>query len=218
MAGIEDLTKGFDGILAPVGGVTGLVTILLIGLVCVGLIGLVLWYFLNKLKWNLQVEIKMPRSNGAIINAEWGKGSYDKKRGVVFIKRKKMKKQPLKPFDIKRYLQGSNVLTVVQVGIDDFRPILQESYLKMTNDKPMKDEEGNEMKDSKGKPIFEEAALMNIKMDTTESKSWRDSFERESKSTYSITNLLHEYSVYIGYGLIILLWGVQFFMLYSKMS
>ena len=62
-------------------------------LVVFGLIvlGIAIWIWHDKKKWNLKVEIKLPRSDGKIINGEWGKGCFDAKRGVVFVKRKGVK-------------------------------------------------------------------------------------------------------------------------------
>jgi len=204
--------------LESIGGITGLITIGLIGLAFILAIGGIIFLVKQKLYWNLKVEFKMPRSDGKVINSEWGKGAFNKSRGVVFIKRKKMKKQPLKPFDIKRYLQGSNTLTVVQAGIDDYRPVITDSWMEMESIEPIIDAKGELVLDADGNKTYDKAALMNIKIDSTQSKAWRDSFERESKNTYSITSLLHEYSSAIGFGLIILLWGIQFFVIYGKVS
>lgn len=136
--------------------------------------------------------------------SESARGTYDAKKGVVLIKRTGKKPVPLKPFDIKRFLQGgrrSDTLTVVQVGIEDYRPVLIESYLDMIDDQ-----------------TGEEAALMNIKIDTTESKSWKESFEREAKNAYSLQSLIQQYASYIGFGILFFSIFVGFAILWSKVK
>ena len=163
--------------------------------------GTIFWLVHKKRKWFLIVEIKIPRSDGKFINSEIGKGSYDANRGVVFIKRKGKKPVPMKPFDIKRFLQGQNILTVVQVGIEDYRPVLTESYMEMEDDE-----------------TGEVGALLKAKIDTSESKSWRNNFERETKNAYSIMGLIKEHFQMIALGLVIFLWGIQFLVIYNAVK
>lgn len=190
---------GFGG---GTGGIVGLLVQMIIGVTVLG--GIVLLIFLytrGKRKWFMKVEFKIPRSDGKIVKGEWGKGAYDIKKGVVYVKRKKKKPNALKPFDIKRYLQGDDMLTVVQVGIDDYRPVLNESYLEMVDD-----------------VTGEEAALMLIKIDTTEQKAWKESFEREAKSAYSIQSLLQQYVQYIGFGILFFMIFIGFAILYGRIT
>ena len=104
MAEIGDMIEG----IIPSGSVFGLIMLMIgIGLVVlliVGGFGFLMW---NKKRWNLKVEIKLPRSNGTIVNGEWGKGYFHTKRGVVYIRRpgKFQPKVPLKIFDPKRYFE-----------------------------------------------------------------------------------------------------------------
>ena len=160
-------------------------------------------YFLvyKKRKWFLNVEFKIPRSDGKFMNAEWGKGTYDAERGVVFVKRSGKKPVPMKPFDIKRYLQGTDILTVVQIGIEDYRPVLQDSYIEMEDEQ-----------------TGEEAALIKAKIDTSESKAWRSSFEREAKAAYSIIGLLHQYAHFVGFGILFFMIFAGFAVLYGRIG
>ncbi len=164
-------------------------------------LGIVIWQVIKKKKWFINCEFKIPRSDGRLINAEWGKASYNAKKGVVLVKRKGIKASPLKPFDVKRYLQGTNVLTVVQIGIKEYLPVLPESFIEMVDDK-----------------TGESAAFMKIRIDTTESKSWRASFEREAKNAYSIESLLQQFAPFIGWGIIIFLNFLGFSILYTRIT
>jgi hypothetical protein len=174
--------------------------------------GFGLWWFLKKRKsWNIKIEFKIPRNvrkvrtkEGTIkvlgtLNKEWGKGYYNAKQGVVYIKRKGKKAVAMKPFDIKQYLSDTNILTVVQVGIEDYRPVLDESYI--------------EIKD----PLNGDAALIQTKIDTSESKSWKNSFEREAKAAYSIKNWISEHGGLVAMGLVLLMNLIGFSIVIARM-
>lgn len=215
MAGIGDLfgSLGLGSMFG--GGVVNLLVYIIAGVVILGIIfgGLFYWYNARK-KWFLTVNIKIPRGlkyikKGevisdkdlqGIINAEMGKGTYDAKKGVVYIKRHKKKPVAMKPFDIKRYLQGNNILDVVQVGIEDYRPILPESYLEMVDE-----------------TTGEEAALLMAKIDTSQGKSWKTSFERGNKDAFSLSSLFDQYKDYIGFGILFFMIFVGFAVLYGRL-
>jgi hypothetical protein len=141
-----------------------------------------------------------PDDVNGFTDAEWGKGFYNAKTGVVYLKRKGKRKVAMKPFQLSRFLQGQNTLTVIQIGAEEYMPVIPESYLIY------EDEKGDC------------ASLLNVKADISESKSWRVQYEREAKKAYSIMGLLDKYGTWIGIGLVIFLWGVQFVMLYNKMK
>jgi len=207
--GLGDITSKLPG-MGP-GGMTNIVYII-VGFVILLICGFGLWWFLKKRKtWNIKVEFKIPRNikkvktkEGTIkiigtLNKEWGKGFFDAKKGCVFVKRKGKKPVAMKPFDIKQYLSTGNILTVVQTGIEDYRPIRDESYI--------------ELKDVKG----EEGALVQAVIDTSESKSWKNTFERESKMTYSIKNWIAEHGALVAMGLVLLMNLVGFSIVIARM-
>jgi len=105
----------------------------------------------------------------------------------------------MKPFDVKQYLSTGNILTVVQIGIEDYRPIRDESYI--------------ELKDVNGK----EGALVQAVIDTSESKSWKNTFERESKMTYSIKNWIAEHGALVAMGLVLLMNLIGFSIVIGRM-
>ena len=213
MAGIGDLLGGIG-----LGGISGgslistMITILF-GTIILVACGFGLWWFIAKRKkWNIKVEVKIPRNIKAVrnkdgsiktigtLNKEWGKGFYDAKKGVVFIKRKGKKPVPMKPFDIKRYLSTGNILTVIQIGIEDYRPILDESYIEVVDS-----------------VTREEGALINALIDTSESKSWKNSFEREARMTYSIKNWIAEHGALVAMGLVLFMNLIGFAIVISRM-
>jgi len=180
----------FGGILSSVGTI-------IMGLIVLGVCGFLIYYFAYKKKnWNLFIEIKIPRSDGRFLDAEYAKGNYNENRGVCYIKRKGKKTVAMKPFDVKKYVQGRKILTVVQVSPGEYLPVLPDSYLELEDD-----------------VSGETASVIKLKGDLSKSKSWKNSFEREAKKAYSITSLLKEYLPYIGFGIIILMNFIGFVIL-----
>lgn len=213
MASIGDLLGGI-GIGNPFsgGGFMGVALILIVGtVVAFGLFFFFFWFFKKRRNYNIKVEFKLPRNIGSVrtkngkikiygtLNKEWGKGFYDGKKGVVFVKRYRKKPVPMKPFDIKRYLSSGSILTVIQVGIEDYRPVLDDSYIEVIDDK-----------------TGEEAALIRAKIDTTEGKSWKNSYERERKNTYTLSNWLRDHGTLVATGLVIMMVLVGFAVLWTR--
>lgn len=182
----------------------GLVVIIM--LVIIG----VIWYF--KKRWNLSVEFKLVRNDGRVINAEWGKGYYDAKKGVVYVRRPTMGKfskgVAIKIFDIRKYIQGSDTITVLQVGPEDYRPVLNDSWTEYVT--TSQDENGNivEVKE----------AVINIKVDSGADKAWKSSWDVSAKKAYSIQSMLSQFQTPIAIGIVIICCFVGFAILWSKMG
>jgi len=203
------------------GGLGTLILSILIGVGSLALMGAIIYWLYNRKKWNLLVDFKIPRNLqkaddtlaenenaefkvDGFVNAERGKGMYDSKNGVVWVKRKWMPKVSIKPFDIKRYVQGSNILTVVQTGSNEYKPVLPRSYLNV------------EGVDADGE--LENAVLLKTKLDNTESRAWKNQFERQAKEAFSIKKLLKEYGAQITMGIILLFNFIGFAILYTKIA
>lgn len=181
----------------PSGGAIGMVFILIIVgfivLLIVGVVGYMIW---NKKRWNLKVEIKLPRSDGKIVNGEWGKGYFNSKQGVVYIKRPgfAQPKIPLKIFDPKRYLQGADLITVIQLSPVDYRPVLPKSFLEY---------EIIHVDDKTGKESLVKETVMNMECDTGASKAWQVSFEAASKNAYSLRSFFQQYQTPIAIAIVL---------------
>lgn len=203
---VSSMMSGLTG-----GGTMAVVFAIVIGLGGLALMGGIIWFFWRRKSYNLRIEFKLPRSVkylaegktghmdpndvSGFIDCDWGKGRYNAKNGIVWLKRKGRREIAMKPFQISRYLQGTNLLTVVQTGANDYVPVMPESFAIF------QDENG------------EEATLLSLRADTSESKAWKNSFERESKSAYSISSLLAQYAPILAIGLVIILWGIQFILI-----
>ena len=188
-------------------------------------------FIYQRRKWNLKVEIKLVRSDGQVINGEWGKGLYNQKRGVVLIKRptasKFAKPIPIKIFDPKRYLQGNDLITVIQIGPEDYRPVLNSSWTKHVveyedTDKPLKDAKGNPLLDDNGNQLFEtiqiKESILNIKTDVGTNKAWQNAWEESAKQAYTIASMLQQYSAPISIGIVVICCFVGFAILWTKLS
>ena len=182
-------------------------TLMTLVLFIVALIGFFTW---NRKRWNLQVEIKLPRSDGKIINGEWGKGYFSTKRGVVFIKRPGtfQPKIPLKIFDPKRYLQGDRLLTVVQLSPVDYRPVLPESFLE---------EEVEYKDDETGEITVVKEALLNMKCDTGHSKAWQQAFDAASKQAYSLKSFMQQFQTPIAIAIVLVAVFVGFAAVWTQL-
>lgn len=212
---LNDILGGLNLGIGGAGGLFSLVTMVALAFCGLLVAGGIIWFFNNKKRWNIKkVMFRLPREvqflqEGQTLNLneikgfidkEVGKGSYDPKRGVVFLKRKGKKKIAMKPFNISEYLDGSGELEVVQIGSDEYVPVIPRSYMIY------QDDDGNT------------CALVNLKADMSESRSWKNSFEREAKSAFSIMALLREYAPIIAIGLVIFLWGIQLLLLYNRLK
>jgi len=151
-----------------------------IGIVALGLIaGAAIWAKKRK-KWNLRVEFKLPRSDGKIVNSEKGKGFFDASGGFVSLKRKGLSPIDMKPFNVNKYLQGGNYLEVLQIGPNDFIPILPKSYTLITKS----DAKLGEQK---------KFALLEIEGDMGERKEWASNAAEAAANRFTLKGFLNKH-------------------------
>ena len=200
------------------------------GLATVGIvfIGLVIFFMWSRKRFNLDVEIKLPRSDGLITHGEWGKAFYNAKQGVVKIKRPGYKiSEPMAIFDVRRYLQGSKLMTVIQVAPGEYIPVLVKSFSEVlvevddeTN--PQKDDEGNNIVDNEGKQLYHKKhireAVVDIKADVGRNKAWKENWTTHAKRAFSIQSFLDKHQTAISIGIVFILCFVGFSILYSKIG
>lgn len=208
--GIGDI----GGIIGNIAGSAGntvqtLMWVLGVGFVVVLAVGLLIFWIWNKKRYNLNVELKKVRSDGRIISGEWCQGLYNAKKGVVFIKRKGIRgNTPMRVFDIRKYLQGDTMITVIQVGTDDLRPVLNDSYT----------EHMVEYVDEKtGKIEVIKEAIMNIKIDSGLNKAWKSSWENASKRAYSLQSFIQQFQVPITVGIVVVCIFVGFAIVWARL-
>lgn len=187
-----------------------LLTVFVGGLGVLLLIGGIVWWYMRK-RWNLRVEIKLPRSDGKIVQGEWGKGYYNSKRGVVFIKRPGMRGGaiPIKIFDVRKYLQGKDILTVIQLSPEDYRPVLPKSFLY--HDRKYIDK-------NTGKEYTIKEAIIDIEIDYGKNKSWKTAFDAASKQAYSLSTFFTQFQTPIAIAIVLVAVFAGFTMLWTRIG
>jgi hypothetical protein len=192
-------------------GALSIIWYIVLGLVVIIMLTIigVVWYF--KKRWNLQVEFKLVRNDGRIIQAEWGKGYFDARKGVVYVRRPTMGKfrkgVPIKIFDIRKYIQGLDIITVLQVGPEDYRPVLNDSWTEYVT---------TAQDDNTGEIVEVKEAVINIKVDSGADKAWKSSWDVSAKKAYSIQSLLAQFQTPIAIGIVIICCFVGFAILWTK--
>lgn len=214
----------WDNVLSSIGAGTGslwTIAIIIVGVV-VGLMLLAFggWYYYFKKKWNIKAEIKLTRSDGKLTTAEWGKAYFNAKRGVCFVKRpiKGQAAVPIKIFDIRKYIQGDNVVTFIQVSPEDMRPVLNESWEEYEEDEPMKDSEGNLKKDEEGNLIYEKCSILNIKVDSGANKAWSAAWRQAAKQAYSLKSFFTQFQTPIAIAVVIIAVFVGFTIMWTRLG
>lgn len=184
------------------------------------LLGIAIWWWYSKKRWNLKAEIKLTRSGGQLTNAEWGKAMFDAKKGVCFVKRPGImqRKIPVRIFDIRKYIQGNDVVTFLQVGAEDLRPVLNDSWEDYVEDEPMRDDKGELMKDGEGNLIYEKASVMNIKVDTGLNKAWAEAWKQAAKQAYSLKSFFTQFQTPIAIAIVIIAVFVGFAMVWTRLG
>lgn len=182
-----------------------------LGFIVLAMIGTIAAILYFRKRWNLDVEFKLTRNDGRITNAEWGKGYYDSKKGVVFVRRPSMGKfskgLPIKIFDIRRYIQGTTIITVIQVGPEDFRPVLNDSWTEHVCE--YKDNLTGDVKEVK-------ESILNIKVDSGLNKAWKSAWDSAARNAYSIRTFFTQFQTPIAIGIVIICCFVGFALLWSK--
>ncbi len=162
-------------------------------------------------RWNLRVEIKLPRSDGKIIQSEWGKGYFNSKRGVVFIKRPGFKSGsiPIKIFDVRKYLQGADTLTVIQLSPEDYRPVLPKSFLE---------HDVTYVNDETGEEKIVKEAILSIEVDYGKNKAWKTAFQAASKQAYSLSTFFNQFQTPIAIAIVLVAVFAGFTMLWTRVG
>lgn len=204
---INDIVSGIgSGTGQTIGTVILISVVALILFIIVG--GLFAFFWFKK-RYNLVVGIKKVRSDGKMISAEIGKGIYNQKRGIVYLKRKGIRGHiAMSVFDVRKYLQGENWLDVLQVGPDDYRPILPSSWT----------EHVTEYQDSKGNIVQVKESILNIKVDLGANKAWKSAYEAASKKAYSIQSFISQFQVPISIAIVLIAVFAGFALLWSKVG
>ncbi|HEA46605.1 MAG TPA: hypothetical protein ENH99_02380 [Candidatus Pacearchaeota archaeon] len=193
-----------------IGGIVwGIAKWFLIGALVLIVLGLAIWgvvWYLQRKKYFLKVAVKLPRSGGTIFG-EMAKGHYDVAAGIVDIKRKGVKPVAMKPFDLRRFLQGDNYLEVMMLSPTDFIPISPEGY------KTVKEKYTN----NNGEVIETEHSVFNIVTDNLKRKTWKNYTERAAKSRFTLAGFFDQHWRAIELGILVFIIFIGFMVLWMRM-
>ena len=208
----------------------GINTIMIGGAAIVAIVVICLLFYVwwARSRYNLIVEIKLPRNDGLIVNGEIGKAFYDSKNGVVKIKRKGYRiGEPMEIFDVRRYLQGTNLLTVIQVAPGQYIPVVNKSYTEISIEvddetRQKKDGDGNLIVDEFGKPVWEKKrireAIIDVIADPGINKAWKVNWTTHARKAFSVQGFLDRHQTAISIGIVFILCFIGFSILYSKIA
>ena len=215
----------WDDVIGSLSSGTGtsiwMIVIIIIGIgIALLVLGVAIWYWFFRKKWNLKAEIKLTRSGGKLTNSEWGKAYFNAKRGVCFVKRPGSRQTaiPVKIFDIRKYIQGDNTVTFIQVSPEELLPVLHNSWEEYEDDEPMLDKDGNIVRDEEGNPVHEKAAIINIRVDTGLNKAWRAAWSQAAKQAYSLRSFFTQFQTPIAIAVVIIAVFVGFAMMWTRLG
>lgn len=207
------MANDINGVISGIASGTGNVfiwTIVIIGVLLTILAvigGLVAWWW-HKRGYFLKAEIKLIRSDGKFVGSEWGSAKYNTNKGVLYVKRKKMRAIPVKILDISKYLQGTDTITMIQLSPTDYRPVLPESYTEYVT----------EYEDEKTKEIIKvKESILNIKTETGENRAWESAYTRDSKKAYSISSFFQQFAVPITVAIVIIAIFIGFSLIWIRL-
>jgi LPXTG-motif cell wall-anchored protein len=184
---------------------------IVLGAIVLIMLTVIIMIFYFRKRWNLTVVFQLTRNDSRITNCEIGKGYYDSKKGVVFVRRPTMGKfskgLAIRIFDIRRYLQSGDILTVLQVGPEDFRPVLIDSWTEHIE---------TYRDDVTGKIQEVKESILNIKVDSGLNKAWKSAWDSAAKNAYSIRSFLNQMQVPIAIGIVIICSFIGFSILWTK--
>ncbi|KKL19035.1 hypothetical protein LCGC14_2469510, partial [marine sediment metagenome] len=127
--------------------------------------------------------------------------------GFVDIKRKKCKPVAMKPFDVRRFLQGENVLEVLMLSPTDFIPIDPKNYMKVTE----------EYTDNEGNKQTQKYSVFDIVTDNLKRKTWKNYTERIAKSRFTLAGFLDQHWRAIELGILVFIIFIGFSVLWMRM-
>ena len=177
--------------------VIGIAAIVIVAIVAAIVISIVMY---KKKKWNLRLEIKLPRSDGRLILSDKAKGHWDAENGWIVIKRRGYRKVPTHPIDPKKWLKGRNFATLIQVGPEDFIVVDENTYTILVDE-----------------ATGEEMAIMKIIADVGKRKTWKNYTERMGKKAFTLRGWAEQHQLAITLAIVIFVIFLGFAILWMRM-
>lgn len=156
------------------------------GLLGVGLIGGLLWWRKSKKDLNIPVTIWIARSNGKIMDEIDAKGGYSRirQKDGSYVTTFRLKRKGISTIDIpppsSHFLVGlKRKLYLVQKGVDDFEPVLPDSFRYVTT--------------SKGKRLL----ITDLKCINQAATAWVEDNRENAKRRFTLHGLWEKYKDFI---------------------
>ena len=165
----------------------------------------------NKKAYNIPVTIFIPRSDNKTRDVITCKGGYFKSEEVGGITTFRLKRPGLKPLDIpppsSQYLMGQDRhLYLVQKGMDDFEPILPESFSYVDTQIPTANGE------TKKVPV------VNLRCINQDATAWRFDNEANAKKRFTLSSFWEKYKDFIQITIFILIVFIAMFIQYKGLT
>lgn len=159
---------------------------LIAGILGIGLITFLIFWWKRRKAYNIPVTIWIPRSNGKIIDELQAKAGFFKSRQpdggqitVLRLKRKGLGSLDLPP-PSSHFLVGlSRKLYLIQKGVDDFEPVLPDSFRYVTT--------------QKGKKI----PVINLKCINQDATAWTEDNRENAKRRFTLHGFWEKYKDFI---------------------
>lgn len=150
------------------------------------LLGILFWFYQQKKNLNIPVTIWIPRSDGKIIDEVNAKGGFFKMKQSDggFISSFKLKRKKQSAIDIpppaSRFLVGlSRKLYLIQKGIDDFEPVLPDSFRYVRTQK------GNKI------------AIIDLNCINQDATAWVEDYRENAKRRFTLHGFWEKYKDFI---------------------
>lgn len=165
----------------------------------------------EKLAFNIPVTIFIPRSDNKTRDIIRGVGGYFKSAPVGGITTFRLKRQGVGIIEIpppaSRFLVGYNrELFLVQKGMDDFEPILPESFSYIDTETPSAD--------GKTKKV----AVINLKCVNQDATAWKFDNEANAKKRFTFNSFWEKYKDFIQITIFILIVFIASYIQYTGLK
>ena len=165
----------------------------------------------EKKAFNIPVTIFIPRSDNKTRDIIRAKGGYFKSQAVGGITTFRLKRKGVGVIEIpppaSRFLVGFNrELFLVQKGMDDFEPILPESFSYIDTD--------NAGGDGKTKKV----AVINLKCVNQDATAWKFDNEQNAKKRFTFNSFWEKYRDFIQITIFILIVFVASYIQYNGLK
>lgn len=165
----------------------------------------------NKMAFNIPVTIFIPRSDNRTRDIIHGTGGYFKSKEVGGVTSFRLKRKGCKVIEMpppaSRFLVGYNrELFLVQKGMDDFEPVLPESFSYIDTENPSAD--------GKTKKI----AVINLKCVNQDATAWKFDNEINAKKRFTFTSFWEKYKDFIQMTIFIMIVFIASYIQYTGLK